>query len=80
VNTDRQREFENMTEPSLADRLRAFELYLDTEPCQMDDACQIQSATQRMCPPCRLRMHFSQCLYNAEAYEGGPGEIPRRSS
>lgn len=71
------KDFEEMLEPSLADRLRAFEKYLEHEPCQTG-GCFIMSSTNRMCAPCRLRMHFYHCLYNAEAYEGGPGEIPRR--
>ena len=71
--------FEEMTDPPLADRIRAFEAWLDSEPCQQDDICEFISVSQRMCAPCRLRLHFYHCTYNAEAYEGGPGEIPRQS-
>ncbi len=72
------REFEDMLEPPLADRLRAFEKVLDKEPCQKDGGCLIMSKTTTMCPACRLRLHFYHIFYNAEAYEGGPGAITRK--
>jgi hypothetical protein len=76
----RSRDFESMADPPLADRLRSFELYLEAEPCEVGGSCVVQSVSSRMCPPCRLRLRFHHCLYNAEAYEGGPGAIPRRSA
>lgn len=69
--------FEDMLSPPLADRVRAFETWLETEPCQNDGGCIIMSNSQRMCAPCRIKLRFFHCTYNAEAYEGGPGEIPR---
>lgn len=76
--------FEEMVNPPLADRVRAFEQWLDVEPCTNLvnglSACQILSASSQMCPACRLRLHFYHCTYNAEAYEGGPGAIPRKSA
>lgn len=69
-----------MVDPPLADRVRAFEVWLENEPCQNDGHCIILSNSTRMCAPCRLRLHFHHCTYNAEAYEGGPGEIPRKVS
>ena len=77
---DEPRCFEDMTDPPLADRLRAFEQYLDAEPCQNDDHCIILSVSRSMCAPCRLRLHFYHCLYNAEAYEGTEGAIPRAAA
>jgi hypothetical protein len=86
------KEFEEMGVPSLADRLRAFETYLATEPCRhpgnvetwgelerkpYEGGCIIISMTRNMCPACRLRMYFYHCIYRAEAYEDGPGRIPR---
>lgn len=71
------KEFEEMVEPSLADRVRAFETWLVAEPCQHNGECIILSVSRRMCASCRLRLRFYHCVYNAEAYEGGPGEIPR---
>lgn len=83
------RDFEDMTDPPLADRLRAFELRLSEESCTgppfMDDdeplkigSCVFLSNSRRMCAPCRLRLHFHHCIHYAENYEGGPGEIPRK--
>lgn len=80
-------EFEDMIDPPLADRLRAFEVVLKTEPCErlfetnMEySPCDLLSQSTAMCPTCRLRIRFHHILYNAEAYEGGPGEIPRLRS
>jgi hypothetical protein len=72
------RRFEEMTDPPLADRLRAFEEVLLGEPCGRGGACDILSDMGRMCPPCRLRLRFFHIVRNAEAYEGTVGEIPRR--
>lgn len=93
-------DFEAMTDPPLADRLRAFEVWLDAEPCTHPGnevvfarmrsegrepptdfrGCEVISVSRRMCPACRLRLHFYHCLYNAEAYEGTSGAIPRRET
>jgi hypothetical protein len=88
-----EKEFEEMVEPTLADRLRAFEVYLANEPCTYpnnellwgelkrkpyEGGCIVISNTRMMCPACRLRLHFFHCIYNAEAYEDGPGRIPRK--
>jgi hypothetical protein len=72
------KEFEEMVEPTLADRLRAFESWLAFEPCQNDGHCYFMSVSRRMCSSCRLRLHFYHCIYNAEAYEDGSGRIPRK--
>lgn len=86
------RRFEEMTDPPLADRLRAFEQWLMGEPCVHpgnletwgvlerkpdEGGCIILSNSHRMCCACRLRLHFHHCIHYAENYEGGPGEIPR---
>lgn len=75
---DCNRDFELMVDPPLADRLRSFEEVLKAEPCQNHGGCIIMSVTHRMCAPCRLRLRFFHIIRNAEAYEGGPGEIPRK--
>jgi hypothetical protein len=79
VRQEGNKEFEAMDDPSLADRLRAFEDWLESMPCtHKRQSCIILSSLMQMCPTCRMKMHFFHCLYNAEAYEGTSGEIPRK--
>jgi hypothetical protein len=78
-NWPKDRDFEDMTDPSLADRIRAFEEILENEPCTNDGGCIILSNSNRMCSACRLKLRFYHCTYNAEAYEDSVGRIPRKS-
>jgi hypothetical protein len=55
-----------MTHPPLADRLRAFEKVLEAEPCTGPPGVPDDTPNK-----------IGGCI-NAEAYEGGPGSIPRR--
>jgi hypothetical protein len=69
--------------PHLAERVADFEQALLQEPCThpanegMDEkinGCMIISNPRMMCPPCRLRLRFFHCVYNAEAYKPELGD------
>lgn len=71
--------------PDLPQRIEDFEAWLENEPCtnisyagSMSEgysACMFYSNSRRMCPACRLRLHFFHSVYNADAYKDRDGKV-----
>ena len=60
---------------ALATALQDTKALLEGEPCEREDkGCIVLSNSQRMCPPCRLRLHFHHITRAALSLAGSPEE------